>query len=162
MKRETVGRPMEILLVEDSLSDAGLTIEALKTGDIKCRVSLVRDGDEAIQFLDQQEIYTRAPRPDLILLDLNLPKKSGREVLAEIRGSEQFHEMPVVVLTVSRVHEAILKEEKLDVDSYMVKPVDLGQFLEVIKALHRFWLADVVLPPVSAIDAAMPIVSEVR
>lgn len=153
MKRETVGRPMEILLVEDSLTDAGLTIEALKEGGVKCRVSLVRDGEEAMHFLHHEGIYTRAPRPDLVLLDLNLPKKSGREVLTEIRGSEEFAHLPVVVLTVSRVHEAILKRESLAVDSYMVKPVDLGQFLAVIRALHRFWLADVMLPEV---DATVP------
>jgi chemotaxis family two-component system response regulator Rcp1 len=147
MSRDTVGRPMEILLVEDSLADAGLTIEALRRGDVPCRVSLVRDGEEALAFLYRQGIYAKAPRPDLILLDLGLPKKDGREVLTEIRGDQRFKGLPVVVLTGSRVHEEILKREDLQVDSYMVKPVDVEQFIEVVKSLRRFWLAEVILPP---------------
>ena len=148
MSRETVGRPMEILLVEDSLADAGLTMEALKEGRVPCRVSLVRDGEEAMQFLRREGIYAKAPRPDLILLDLQLPKKDGRDVLFEIRGDEQLKGIPVVVLTASRVHEEILKRENLQVDSYMTKPVDLERFIGVVKSLRRFWLAEVILPPI--------------
>jgi CheY-like chemotaxis protein len=139
---------MDILLVEDSLPDAGLTIAALKEGRVPCRVSLVRDGEEAMQFLHRQGIYARAPRPDLILLDIQLPKKDGREVLAEIRGDEQFKGLPVVVLTASRVHEQILKSENLQVESYLTKPVDLEQFIGVVESLRRFWLAEVILPPI--------------
>jgi chemotaxis family two-component system response regulator Rcp1 len=147
MSQDMVGRAMEILLVEDSLGDAGLTIHALKEGQVECRVSLVRDGEEAMEFLHKKGIYAQTPRPDLILLDLHLPKKDGREVLAEVRADNTLKGVPVVVLTSSRVHEEILKSEKLAVDSYMVKPVDLGQFINVVKKLHRFWLDEVILPP---------------
>jgi len=147
MSQDIVGRPMEILLVEDSLEDAGLTIQALKEGQVECRVSLVRDGEEAMDFLLQKGVYARTPRPDLILLDLQLPKKDGREVLAEVRADAQLRVVPVVVLTASQVHEEILKSEKLEVDSYMVKPVDLKQFIAVVKKLRRFWLDEVILPP---------------
>jgi chemotaxis family two-component system response regulator Rcp1 len=146
MSRETVGRPMEILLVEDSLTDAGLTMEALKEGRVPCRVSLVRDGEEAMQFLHREGIYRKAPRPDLMLLDLGLPKKDGRDVLAELRGDDELKGIPVVVLTASRVHEEILKRENLQVDSYLVKPVDVTQFIGVVKSLRRFWLSEVILP----------------
>ncbi len=146
MSRETVGRPMEILLVEDNLADAGLTMEALREGRVPCRVSLVRDGEEAIQFLHRQGIYARAPRPDVILLDLQLPRKDGREVLGEIRADERFKGIPVVVLTASRVHKEILEQENLQIDSYMTKPVDVQQFVEVVRSLRRFWLSEVILP----------------
>ena len=138
---------MEILLVEDNLEDAGLTIQALKAGRVKCRVSLVRDGEEAMEFLHHRGVYGRVPQPDLILLDLKLPKMDGREVLAEIRSDGELARLPVVVLTASRVHEEILKEQNLEVDSYMIKPVDLEQFLTVIRTLRRFWLDEVILPP---------------
>jgi chemotaxis family two-component system response regulator Rcp1 len=144
--REAVGRPMEILLVEDDLEDAGLTIEALKQGEVRCRVSLVRDGEEALEFLHRQGRYGRAPRPDLILLDLKLPKKDGREVLTEIKADEQLQRVPVVVLTVSAAHREILKNENLHVESYLLKPVDLDQFMGVVKSLRRFMLADVIMP----------------
>jgi len=147
MSQDIVGRPMEILLVEDSLEDAGLTIRALREGQVECRVSLVRDGEEAMDFLHQKGVYAKTPRPDLILLDLQLPKKDGREVLAEVRADEQLQGVPVVVLTASQVHEEVLKSEKLEVDSYMVKPVDLKQFITVVKKLRRFWLDEVILPP---------------
>jgi len=146
MDSETVGRPMEILLVEDSLGDARLTIEALKEGDVQCRLSLVRDGAEAMQFLRREAIYGRAPRPDLILLDMQLPKLDGREVLAQIRGDDDLESVPVVVLTASRVHKAILEGQQLRVDGYMTKPVSLKQFVDVVKSLRRSWLAEVILP----------------
>lgn len=147
MSQDMVGRPMEILLVEDNLEDAGLTIRALREGQVECRVSLVRDGEEAMVFLHHKSVYAKAPRPDLILLDLHLPKKDGREVLSEVRADEQLQGIPVVVLTASQVHEEILKSENLQVDSYMVKPVDLEQFIGVVKNLRRFWLDEVILPP---------------
>lgn len=147
MSRDTVGRPMEILLVEDNLEDAGMTIQALKRGDFQCRVSLVKDGEEAMSFLNRMGIYARAPRPDLILLDMQLPKKDGREVLTEIRADDELEGVPVVVLTASLVHKAILEGEKLHVDGFMTKPVSWDQFISVVKSLRRSWLAEVVLPP---------------
>ena len=146
MMREAVGRPMEILLVEDDLEDAGTTIGALRRGDVACRVSLVRDGEEAIEFLFRQGKYRRAPRPDLILLDLNLPKKTGREVLAELRADEQLARLPVVVLTSSPAHPEILQAEHLSVEDYLVKPVDLQQFNGVVKSLRKYMLSDVIVP----------------
>ncbi len=146
MSRDTVGRPMEILLVEDSLEDARLTIEALKEGKVQCRVSLVRDGAEAMAFLRREAIYGRAPRPDLILLDMQLPKLDGREVLAQVRGDDDLKSVPVVVLTASRVHKAILEGQELRVDGYMTKPVSLKQFIGVVESLRRSWLAEVILP----------------
>lgn len=146
MSRETIGRPMEILLVEDNLVDARMTLETLQHGCIRCRVSLLRDGEEALRFLFRRDVYARAPRPDLILLDLQLPKRSGRQVLAEIRGAPRLQAVPVVVLTASRVHEEILREEQLQVESYLVKPVDREQFLEVVKELRRFWREEFLLP----------------
>ena len=147
MSRETVGRPMEILLVEDDLEDARMTMDALKEGNIPCRVSLVRDGDEALEFLQRRGIYGQAPRPDLVLLDMELPKMSGREVLAEIRGNPALERMPVVVLTASAVHKAVLEGQKLHVDGYMTKPVSFEQFVGVVKALRRSLLDEVILPP---------------
>ncbi|HBO44883.1 MAG TPA: response regulator [Planctomycetaceae bacterium] len=137
---------MEILLVEDDLEDAGLTMEALCRGHVQCRVSLVRDGEEAMLFVRHQGRYARAPRPDLILLDLHLPKLSGREVLAEIRNEGVFSDVPVVVLTASRTHREILEREHLHVEDYLVKPVDFDQFVSVVQSLRRYWLADVILP----------------
>ena len=146
MPRDAVGRPMEILLVEDDLEDAGLTIEALREGDVPCRVSLVRDGEEAMEFLHRQGKYGRAPRPDVVLLDLHLPKKDGREVLTEIKGDPALQRVPVVVLTASTTHREILQSENLHVESYLVKPVDLAQFIDVVKSLRKYLLADVILP----------------
>ncbi|NUQ65965.1 MAG: response regulator [Pirellulales bacterium] len=146
MRQDTVGRPMEILLVEDNLEDARMTMEALKQGQVQCRVSLVRDGDEAFRFLHRRDIYARAPRPDLVLLDLKLPKRSGRQVLEEIRASEDLSSIPVVVLTASEIHEEILREEGLEVESYMVKPVDIEQFIRVVRHLRRYWMAEIILP----------------
>ena len=146
MMRETVGRPMEILLVEDDLEDAGLTIDALRQGDVPCRISLVRDGEEAMEFLLRKDKFRRAPQPDLILLDLNLPKKSGREVLAEIKADQRLARVPVVVLTGSLTHQQILQSENLHVESYLTKPVDRPQFDGVVKSLRKYMLSDVTLP----------------
>jgi CheY-like chemotaxis protein len=147
MTRDTVGRPMEVLLVEDDLEDAGMTIDVLRQGDVPCRISLVRDGEEAMEFLLRQDKYRRAPQPDLILLDLNLPKKSGREVLAEVKSDARLARVPVVVLTSSDLHEQILQAENLHVESYLNKPVDRQQFNSLVKSLRRGMLSDVVLPP---------------
>jgi CheY-like chemotaxis protein len=137
---------MEILLVEDNLEDARLTIQALKQGEVQCRVSLVRDGEEAVAFMHREGVFAKTPRPDLVLLDMHLPKMDGREVLAEIRTNEQLKNIPVVVLTASLVHKAILEGQELHVDGYMTKPVSLEQFIGVVKKLRRSLLAEVILP----------------
>ena len=146
MNRDTVGRPMEILLVEDDLEDAGMTIETLRAGEVPCRISLVRDGDEAMEFIRRQGKYGCATRPDLILLDLKLPKISGREVLTEVRADAVLQQIPVVVLTASRTHREILEDANLRVEEYLVKPVDEKQFIGVVKSLRRYLLSDVILP----------------
>ena len=146
MRRETVGRPMEILLVEDDLEDAGMTIEALRRGQVPCRISLVRDGEEALEFLHRVGKYRRVPLPDLILLDMHLPKKSGREVLVEVRADPRLGRVPVVVLTSSPGHQELLDAEGLHVESYLTKPVDRAQFDGVVKSLRKYMLSDVILP----------------
>ena len=125
MISDAVGRPMEILLVEDDLEDAGLTIEALREGDVACRVSLVRDGEEAMDFVHRRGKYGRAPRPDLILLDLHLPKKDGREVLAEVKADPELERVPVVVLTSSSTHREVLKS--LELSSLLDLNLRLGE-----------------------------------
>jgi CheY-like chemotaxis protein len=137
---------MEILLIEDSLTDAKLAIEALRHGDIKHRMTLVRDGDEAIEFLHQRGLFARVPRPDLILLDLQLPKRGGRDVLTEIRREEQLKAIPVVILTSSKDHEDLIRNELLQVEGYLVKPLDIQAFVELVRQLRHFWHADVILP----------------
>jgi len=146
MSGMTVGRAMEILLVEDNLDDARMTIQALKHEGVRCRVTLVRDGEEAMVFLRREGIFVRAPRPDLVLLDIELPKKDGRQVLAEIRADPVLEGIPVVVLTGSLVHQAIFQSGGLAVDGFMAKPVSLEQFVQVIKSLHRSWLSELILP----------------
>ncbi len=146
MNQDTVGRPMEILLVEDNLDDARLAIEALRRGDIKHRLTLVRDGEEALEFLQQNGRFAHAPKPDLILLDLHLPKRDGREVLTVVRSELQLKHVPIVILTASKAHEDLVRSELLQVDAYMVKPVDLEKFVALVKQLRHFWHADVILP----------------
>ncbi len=146
MSSNTVGRPLEVLLVEDDLEDAGLAFEALKQGEVPCRISLVRDGEEALEFLRKVGKYARAPRPDIILLDIQLPKLDGRGVLAVVKKDEELKAIPVIVMTVSPAHKEILEEEDLRVESYLTKPFDLQQFLSVVKSLRRFLLDDVILP----------------
>ena len=146
MVNTTVGRPMEILLVEDNLEDAHMTMEALVHKNLRCRVTLVCDGEEAMSFLHRESIFARVPHPDLMLLDMELPKKDGREVLAEIRASEELKDIPVIVLTASRVHRAILQAQQLHVDAYMTKPVDWEQFVGAVMSLRRSWLADAIVP----------------
>jgi two-component system, chemotaxis family, response regulator Rcp1 len=146
MRRETVGRPMEILLVEDNRMDAHFAIHALEKANFKHRCTLVVNGEEALDYLQRRAIFARAPRPDLILLDLGLPKKDGREVLSEIRADENLREIPVVVLTGSTDEADIAHTQLLQVESYLNKPVDLGKFLDVIRELKRFWMHGVILP----------------
>ncbi len=146
MNRMTVGRPTEILLVEDNLDDARVTIESLQNEQIRCRVTLVRDGEEALSFLHREGVFSQAPRPDVVLLDMELPKKDGREVLTEIRGDERLQAIPVIVLTASAVHRAVLQAQNLFVDGFMTKPVSLVQFIQAVKSIRRSTLAELVLP----------------
>jgi len=141
------GKPVEILLVEDSSGDARLAMEALKTSKINNNVSHVVDGIEAMAFLHKEGVYKNTPRPDLILLDLNLPRKDGREVLAEIKSDDGLKRIPVVVLTVSEDEQDILKTYDLHVNCYITKPIDLAQFMKVVQSVEDFWLTIVKLPP---------------
>ena len=143
----TNGRPVELLLVEDNPGDARLAIEALKDAKVRNNLNWVEDGVEAMAFLRRQEKYTDAPRPDVVLLDLNLPKKDGREVLAEIKMDEDLKRIPVVILTMSRAEEDILKTYDLHANCYITKPVDLDQFIKVVGSIEDFWLTIVKLPP---------------
>jgi chemotaxis family two-component system response regulator Rcp1 len=139
-------KPIEILLVEDSPGDVRLTIEALKEGKILNNLSLAKDGVEAMAFLRKEGEYANVTRPELILLDLNLPKKNGQEVLAEIKNDASLKRIPVVVLTISKMEEDILRTYENHANCYIVKPVDLEQFLGVVKSIEDFWLSIVKLP----------------
>jgi CheY-like chemotaxis protein len=138
---------VEILLVEDNPADVRLTREALNSDRSWNHLSVARDGVEAIAYLRREGEFAAAPRPDLILLDLNLPKKDGRQVLAEIKADDNLKLIPVVVLTLSAGEEDILKTYGLHANCYIEKPVDLRQFMRVMKSLENFWLAIVKLPP---------------
>lgn len=140
-------KPIEILLIEDSPSDADLTIETLSEAKILNNLHVVEDGVEALAFLRREHEYAQMPRPDLILLDLNLPRKDGREVLAEIKSDPDLEIIPVVVLTTSAAEEDILKSYKLHANCYVTKPVGLEEFIRIIKLIEFFWLAAVKLPP---------------
>ncbi len=144
--REFQGRPIEILLVEDSPSDTELTIEALKDGKVTNRLSVVEDGVQAMEFLHRQKTYATAPRPDLILLDLNLPRKDGREVLAELKSDPDLKTIPVVVLTTSSAERDVRQAYTLQANCYITKPVDFKQFLQVVRSIEHFWLTVVTLP----------------
>lgn len=139
-------RPIEILLIEDNPGDARLTREALREGRVANRLSHVQDGVEAMAFLRQDGCYADAPRPDLILLDLNLPRKDGREVLAELKADPRLRLIPVVVLTTSEAEEDILRTYELHGNCYITKPVDLEKFLHIVGMVENFWLAVVQLP----------------
>lgn len=138
--------PIEILLVEDSPGDVRLTQEALKESKLKNNLHVVGDGAEAIDFVQKKGKYATMPRPDLILLDLNLPKKDGREVLTEIKADKDLRHIPVVILTVSRSEEDILRSYGLHANCYIVKPIDFNQFISVVKAIENFWFTIVKLP----------------
>ncbi len=139
-------KEIEILLVEDSLGDARLTIEAMEENKISNRMHHVKDGVEAMDFLHKQGEYSDVSRPDLILLDLNMPKMDGREVLQQIKQDDDLKRIPVVILTTSQAEEDIVKSYDLNANCYISKPVDLDQFLEVIKSINNFWLSVVSLP----------------
>lgn len=147
MTQVRTGRPIEILLVEDSPTDALLTREALEQSKILNRMHRVENGVEALAFLRREGRYAGTPRPDLILLDLNLPKKSGIEVLQEIKEDEDLRIIPIVVLTTSKAEEDIVKSYDLHANCYITKPVDFDKFTEVIQSIREFWFSVVTLPP---------------
>ena len=140
------GKPVEILLVEDSPGDVRLTQEALREAKVHNRMSVVEDGEKAMAFLRQEAPYADSPRPDIILLDLNLPRKDGREVLQEIKKDPLLKRIPVVVLTTSRAEEDIYHAYELHANCYITKPVDFEQFMQVIHSIEDFWLTVVKLP----------------
>lgn len=146
MVHETIGRPMEILLVEDNLVNARLTMGSIANGQVKHRLTLTRDGQEAIDFLFRVGRFAKAPRPDLILLDLRLPEIDGLDVLEKIKADETLRAIPVVIMTASEDEQDKLQCEQLKIDGYLRKPVDVHQFLELIKKLKRLLRDDIVLP----------------
>lgn len=143
---QQASRAIKILLVEDSPGDIRLTQEVLKEGKVHNCLSVVEDGVQALAFLRKQPPYTDTPYPDLILLDLNLPRKSGQEVLEVIKADEHLRRIPVVILTTSGAEEDIIHAYDLHANCYITKPIDLDQFIQVIKSIEQFWLTIVKLP----------------
>lgn len=146
VSRHMIGRPMEILLVEDGLVDAKLTIAALRKSGLQHRLTLVRDGQEALEFLQHVGKFARAPRPDLVLLDLLLPKKNGFEVLEEIRLVEDLRDIPVVILTAASDEQFPARAEQYAVEHFIRKPVNFDKFLDAVKKLRSYWHRDLILP----------------
>ena len=141
------GQPVEILLVEDSPSDVELTREALAEAKLRNHLHVASDGVAALAFLRREGAHAAAPRPDLVLLDLNLPRRDGREVLAELKADPALANIPVVILTTSAAEEDILRSYQLHANCYVTKPVDLDQFINVVKSVNEFWFTIVKLPP---------------
>ncbi|MBT7304021.1 MAG: response regulator [Victivallales bacterium] len=139
-------RPIEILLVEDNPGDVELARVALRMSKIHNTLNVVEDGEAAMSYLHREGEYAEALRPDLILLDLNLPRKDGREVLAEIKGDSSLKRIPVVILTTSKAEEDVLRSYDLHANCYITKPIDLSQFMKVVKSIEDFWFTIVVLP----------------
>ena len=139
--------PIEILLVEDNPGDARLTREALRDAKVRNNLHVVPDGVEALAFLHRQGKHAGVPKPDLILLDLNLPKKDGREVLEEIKQNDNFRHIPIVILTTSQAEKDIIESYRLRANAFVTKPVDLEQFLKVVRSIEHFWLEIVKLAP---------------
>lgn len=146
MAQET-GAPIEILLVEDNPGDVRLTQEAVREAKIRNTLNVVIDGEQAIAYVRRQGEYADQPRPDLILLDLNLPRKDGREVLQDLKSDPDLHRIPVVVLTSSAAEQDILRTYDLYANAYVTKPVDLEQFMHAVSSIQDFWLNIVKLPP---------------
>ena len=144
--RTKAAAPIEILLVEDNPADVRLTREALKEGKVYNNLHSAKDGVEALEFLRRKGRHSGVPRPDIILLDLNLPKKDGREVLEEIKNDDKLKRIPVVILTTSKAEEDVLRSYNLHANCYVTKPVDLEQFIRVVKSIDSFWLTVVTLP----------------
>jgi len=147
MKEILVERPIEILLVEDNAGDVRLTREIFKDARIRNTIHSVEDGIEAMEYLRNQGRYANAVKPDLILLDLNLPRKDGREVLSEIKSDDELKRIPVVVLTISKAEEDVLRTYNLHANCFITKPLDLNQFIRVMASIEDFWLSVVRLPP---------------
>jgi chemotaxis family two-component system response regulator Rcp1 len=145
--RAKLVEPIDILLIEDNPGDVRLTQEALRDGKVINNLTVVSDGVEALDFLRQKGPYADAKRPDVILLDLNLPRKDGREVLAEIKEDSELKRIPVVVITSSKSEEDVLRSYNLHANCYVTKPVDLEQFVTVVKSIEDFWVGIVKLPP---------------
>lgn len=141
-----LGKPIEILLVEDNPEDASLTMETLKEGRIHNNITLVEDGVQAMEFLRRGEPYADAPRPDLILLDLQLPRKNGREVLTEVKADRDLRRIPVVIMTTSAAEQDIFESYDLHANCYLTKPVELDEFIGVVRKIEDFWLTIVKLP----------------
>lgn len=146
MKNSAKAKMAEILLVEDNPGDVRLTLEASKENKMFNNISIVNDGVKALAFLRREGDYSNAPRPDIILLDLNLPKKDGREVLAEIKADDNLKNIPTIILTTSQSDEDILKAYGLNANCYITKPVDFEQFIRVVKSIEDYWLTIVKLP----------------
>jgi CheY-like chemotaxis protein len=143
---DPLGRPADFLLVEDNPGDVRLTQEALKSHKVQNNLHVVTDGEEAMAFLRRQGRFKNAPRPDIILLDLNLPKKDGREVLAEIKSDPNLKTIPVVIITSSEAEQDVIKSYNLNANCYVTKPVNLDQFIKVVQSINDFWLTIVKLP----------------
>lgn len=150
MTMRMTNRPIEILLVEDNLGDARLTEEALKEGKVRNNLHHARDGVEAMEFLRRKGPHENAPRPDLVLLDLNLPRKDGREVLGEMKEDPDLRLIPVVVLTTSEAEQDVLRTYQLCANCYITKPVDLEKFITIVRSIEDFWLTIVRLPSFDA------------
>jgi len=146
MSTEMFGNPIEILLVEDNPGDVRLTTEVFKESKVLNNIYVAKDGEEAMDFLHQKGIYADVPRPDVVLLDLNLPKKDGRQVLADMKTDDDLKIIPVVILTISNAEEDVLKTYNLHANCYITKPVDLDQFVKVVKTIEDFWFTIVTLP----------------
>src|SRR4051812_37480524 len=146
---ENAERLVETLLVEDNEADIRLTREVFADGRVLNKLNVVRDGEEAMAFLKRRHPYEDAPRPDLVLLDLNLPRKDGREVLAEMKNDEELRRIPVVILTTSRADADVVRTYELHANCYIVKPVELSQFVAVVRSIEDFWLTLVRLPTAS-------------
>jgi len=145
-KKTFATRPVEILLVEDNPADVALTGEALQEGKMLNNLHVVNDGVEAMEFLHREGKYQSAPRPDLILLDLNLPRKNGREVLEEIRADPALTVIPVVIMTVSKDEKDVYETYRLHANCYIQKPVRFGEFIDIVKSIENFWFSIVMLP----------------
>ena len=139
-------KPVEILVIEDNAGDARLIKEVLNGNKIYCQLHFVRDGVEAMDFLYKKGIFKDSPEPDLIFLDLNLPRKDGREVLAEIKSNDMLKQIPVVIMTISQAEEDIFRSYSLHANCYVTKPLDLDQFVKVVKSIEEFWFSLVKLP----------------
>ncbi len=146
MNKDADARPIEILLVEDDEGDVLLTTEALEASKITNNMHVARNGEEALKFLRQEDPYTDAPRPDIVLLDLNLPRVDGREVLSQVKSDDSLRRIPIIVLTTSEAEEDILRSYDLHANAYVTKPVDFNRFLQVIQSIDEFFVTVVKLP----------------